>query len=46
MSRRRAVAGGGIAVEVPRERLVGWVNRFGARNDGLGELTTDGTSSS
>jgi hypothetical protein len=44
VSRRRTVAGGGIAVEVPLDRLVGWVNRFGARNDGLADLATDGVS--
>ena len=44
MSKRRAVTGGGIAVEVEPDRLVGWVNRFGGRNDGLADLTTDGTS--
>ena len=44
VSRRRPVTGGGIAVEVPRDRIVGWVNRFGARNDGLTVLTTDGSA--
>lgn len=42
MTRRRAVAGGGTAVEVPPDRLVGWVNRFGGRNGGLAGLSTDG----
>jgi hypothetical protein len=45
VSKRRSVAGGGVAVEVPPDRLIGWVNRFGARNDGLVEVTvTDGRS--
>lgn len=44
MTRRRAVAGGGTAVEVPAARLVGWVNRFGARNGGLAMLATDGVT--
>jgi len=42
VSKRRTVAGGGVAVEVAPERLVGWVNRFGGRNDGLISVTTDG----
>lgn len=41
MTRRRAAAGGGTVVEVTPERLTGWINRFGARNGGLAELTTD-----
>jgi hypothetical protein len=44
VSKRRAVSGGGVAVEVEPARLVGWVNRFGGRNDGLANVTTDGTS--
>ncbi len=44
MSKRRTVAGGGVAVEVEPDRLVGWVNRFGGRNDGLADLITDGAS--
>lgn len=44
MTRRRPVAGGGVEVEVPPDRLVGWVGRFGARNGGLAELTTDGVT--
>jgi len=44
VSRRRTVTGGGIAVEVPLDRLVGWVNRFGARNAGLADPVTDGLS--
>lgn len=42
MTRRRAVAGGGVAVEVPPERLVGWVNRFAGRNAGVADVHTDG----
>ncbi len=42
MTRRRAVAGGGTEVEVPADRLVGWVGRFGSRNGGLADLSTDG----
>lgn len=41
-TKRRAVSGGGIAVEVAPDRLVGWVNRFAGRNDGLASVTTDG----
>ncbi|WP_395725800.1 acVLRF1 family peptidyl-tRNA hydrolase [Nakamurella sp.] len=44
MTRRRTAAGGGTAVEVPPERLVGWINRFGTRNGGLAELSTDGST--
>lgn len=42
MSKRRAVTGGGIAVEVEPDRLLGWINRFGGRNGGLTDLTSDG----
>lgn len=42
MTKRRTVAGGGLAVEVPPERLVGWVNRFAGRNSGLRSVSTDG----
>jgi hypothetical protein len=42
VTRRRTAAGGGTRVEVPPERLVGWINRFGNRNGGLAELSTDG----
>ena len=36
MTTRRAPApGGGIVVEVAGDRLIGWVNRFSGRNDGL-----------
>jgi hypothetical protein len=31
-------------VEVPPGRLVGWINRFGGRNGGLAELSTDGVT--
>lgn len=44
MTRRRAVAGGGVEVEVPPERLVGFLSRFGARNGGLADLATDGVT--
>lgn len=36
---RRPAAGGGVVVEVPPERLAGWVTRFGGRNAGLADLT-------
>jgi hypothetical protein len=42
VTRRRTVAGGGTEVEVSPDRLVGWINRFGDRNGGLDELSTDG----
>jgi hypothetical protein len=42
VTKRRVVTGGAIAVEVPPDRLVGWVNRFGGRNDGLTGVATDG----
>ena len=44
MSKRRTVTGGGVAVEIEPDRLVGWVNRFGGRNEGLANLITDGAS--
>ncbi len=44
VTKRRAVAGGGVAVEVPPDRLAGWINRFIGRNDGLSELATDGVT--
>lgn len=44
MTRRRAAAGGGTVVEVSPERLTGWINRFGARNGGLADLSTDRTA--
>lgn len=43
MSGRRAAAGGGVVVEVAADRLAGWVNRFGGRNDGLTSVAADGT---
>ena len=42
MTKRRAVTGGAVAVEVPPDRLAGWVNRFAGRNDGLTAVATDG----
>ena len=44
MTRRRTVAGGGIEVEVAPDRLVGWIDRFAARNAGLRDISTDGRS--
>ena len=44
MSKRRTVTGGGVAVEVPPDRLVGWVNRFASRNDGLASVSSDGAT--
>jgi hypothetical protein len=35
MSKVRDAAGGGRVVEVPPERLAGWLDRFADRNDGL-----------
>ncbi len=43
MSRTRHAAGGGIVVEVPVDRLTGWVNRFSGRNDGLGSIASTPT---
>jgi len=43
VSGRRAAAGGGVVVEVAADRLAGWVNRFGGRNDGLTSVAADGT---
>ena len=42
-TKRRPVSGGGVAVEVSPDRLIGWVNRFAGRNNGLAAVTTDGT---
>jgi hypothetical protein len=42
VTKRRAVTGGAVAVEVPPDRLVGWVNRFAGRNDGLTAVASDG----
>jgi hypothetical protein len=33
--RSRPAAGGGVVVEVPADRIAGWVNRFSGRNNGL-----------
>ena len=44
MTRRRTVAGGGVEVEVAPDRLVGWIDRFAARNAGLRDISTDGRS--
>jgi len=41
MAHSRPAPGGGVVVEVPAERLIGWVNRFAGRNDGLGSVTGD-----
>ena len=35
MARTRDVAGGGRAIEVEPERLLGWFDRFAARHGGL-----------
>ena len=40
-TRRTAAPGGGTVVEVTADRLIGWVNRFGGRNDGLVSLVCD-----
>jgi hypothetical protein len=39
MAHSRPAPGGGVVVEVPADRLVGWVNRFAGRNDGLAVVT-------
>lgn len=44
MTRRRTAAGGGVVVEIPPDRVVGWLNRFGGRNAGLLEVSTDGSA--
>jgi len=44
VTRRRTVAGGGVEVEVAPDRLVGWIDRFAARNAGLRDISTDGRS--
>ena len=36
--RPRPAAGGGIEVEIPAARIVGWVNRFAGRNTGVADL--------
>src|SRR6478736_1429388 len=38
MAHSRPAPGGGVVVEVPADRLVGWVNRFAGRNDGLASM--------
>ncbi|RIJ70961.1 hypothetical protein D1871_16235 [Nakamurella silvestris] len=35
------ISGGGRRVQVPADRLVGWVQRFGVRNGGLVSMTAD-----
>ncbi|MTD13778.1 hypothetical protein GIS00_07450 [Nakamurella sp. YIM 132087] len=40
-TRSRPAPGGGIVVEIPPERVVGWINRFAGRNDGIDEITGD-----
>ncbi|HWO59904.1 MAG TPA: acVLRF1 family peptidyl-tRNA hydrolase [Umezawaea sp.] len=42
MSRVRAVAGGGRAVEVEPERLAGWFDRFSSRHGGVSRTEVDG----
>jgi hypothetical protein len=44
VSHRRTAAGGGVTVEVAPDRLIGWVNRFGGRNDGVADVVADGAS--
>lgn len=41
VTKRRTAAGGGVTVEVAPDRLIGWVNRFAGRNDGLAEVLAD-----
>jgi len=41
MAHSRPAPGGGLVVEVPADRLVGWINRFAGRNDGLTSVTGD-----
>ena len=40
-TRRAAAPGGGTVVEVTADRLVGWVNRFSGRNDGVLSVAGD-----
>jgi len=40
-TRRMPAQGGGIVVEVAKDRLIGWVNRFGGRNDGVTSVVGD-----
>jgi hypothetical protein len=44
VSKARAVAGGGRAVEVPPSRLVGWYTRFGERHGGVVATSLTATS--
>jgi hypothetical protein len=44
MSRVRPAPGGGRVVEIEPDRLVGWINRFAGRNDGIAGIA--GTLSS
>jgi hypothetical protein len=44
MNRVRQAPGGGRVVEVEPDRLVGWINRFAGRNDGIANIV--GTLSS
>jgi hypothetical protein len=37
-TRTRPAPGGGVVVEIPPDRLVGWINRFAGRNDGVSAL--------
>ena len=39
--KRRPAAGGGVVLEIAPDALVGWVNRFGLRNGGMTEITSD-----
>jgi len=38
------ISGGGKRVQVPADRIVGWVQRFGVRNNGLVSMTVDATA--
>lgn len=40
MSRIRQAPGGGRVVEIESARLVGWINRFSGRNDGIAAFAT------
>ncbi len=41
MTRTRDAAGGGTVVEVPMDRIPGWVNRFADRNGGSTTISAD-----
>jgi hypothetical protein len=43
MSKVRDAAGGGRVVEVPPERLAGWLDRFADRNDGIRDTKATST---